>query len=363
MELGIVGLPRSGKTTIFNALTKGEAKTTAYSNIAAPNIGVVKVPDPRLDILANLLNPKRTVPAEITYVDVAVPTEGFGKHSGPRGQFLSHLSTADALVYVVRAFENDSIPHCEGSINPERDIGIMNLELIFSDMSVIERRLERIKSSLKGAKQQERDQAIREQTLLTKIKSGLESDVPIKDQDLSDQDKKEIIEFQFLTAKPMLLLLNISEDQLTNISELESKWGNTYGQLNVAVLCGQLEMELSQLSDTDAEEFRANIGLSESGLNRMIRLSYSLLGLISFFTTASNELKAWTIISDTIVQKAAGKIHTDMERGFIRAEVIGYNDMVECGNIAEARKRGLLHVEGKSYIVKDGDLITVLFNV
>ncbi len=366
MEIGIIGLPGSGKTTAFNALTKGEAQTGAYSSTAlAPNIGVVKVPDPRLDELTELLKPKRTVPAEVTYIDIAAPAKGFGRGEGPGGQFLAYLSNVDALAHVVRAFEHETMPHPEGTVDPERDIGTMNLELAFSDLAIIERRLERLESSLKGAKQQERGLIFREQALLAKVKSALEEDIPIREQDLPEQEVKAIESFQFLTAKPMLLLLNIGEAQLPEASSLETKFGGRYRRQNceVAVLCGQLEMELTQLSDAEAQEFRASLGIDESGLDRTIRLSYGLLGLISFFTTASDEVKAWTIRRSTAVQKAAGKVHSDMERGFIRAEVIGHDDLVECGSMAEARKRGLLRLEGKNYIVQDGDVVTVLFNV
>ncbi len=366
MELGIIGLPKSGKTTVFNALTGSKAETGDFSSHqTAPNVGVIKVPDPRLDSLTGLLKPKRTVPAEITYVDIAVPSTGLGKQEGPRGQYLSQVSNTDALVHVVRAFESDTVPHVEGSVDPERDIATMSLELVFSDMAVIERRLARLKDSLKGAKQQERDAAQREQVLLTRIKSGLEQDVPIREQDIPEQEARELESFRFLTAKPLLLLLNIGEGRLPEASSLESDLRSRHGRpkQDVAVLCGQVEMELSQLGDEDAEEFRASMGVGESGLDRMIQLSYSLLGLVSFFTTASDEVKAWTVAEGTVIQRAAGKIHTDMERGFIRAEVIGYDDLVKCGSMAEARKQGLLRLEGKGYIVKDGDVVTVLFNV
>jgi GTP-binding protein YchF len=366
MEIGIVGLPKSGKTTVFNALTRGEAQTGAYSSSAlSPNIGVVKVPDPRLDKLTELLKPKRTVPAEVTYVDIAAPAKGSGKGEGLGGQFFAYLSRVDAMAHVVRAFEDERIPHAEGSVNPERDIAAMSLELAFSDLGIIERRLERLKDSLKGAKQQEKELIIREQALLTKFRAALESDIPIREQQLSEQEAKESENFQFLTAKPMLLILNMGEDQISEASALEARFGGRYRRPNceVAVLSGKIEMELTQLSDDEAQEFRAGMDLGESGLDRMIRLSYGLLGLISFFTTASDEVKAWTIRRDTIAQKAAGKVHTDMERGFIRAEVIGFDALVKCGGIAEARKQGLLRLEGKNYIVQDGDVMTILFNV
>jgi GTP-binding protein YchF len=257
------------------------------------------------------------------------------------------------------------VPHIEGSVDPGRDVSMMDLELAFSDLGIIDRRLERLKASLKGARPQEREQALKEEALLGQIKSALENGVTVRDHDLSEQERKEIENFQFLTAKPMLLLLNVSEGQLAEAVTLEARYaGASRGpHVGVAALCGQLEMELAQLEDREAEEFRASLGLSESGLDRMIRLSYGLLGLISFFTTASDEVKAWTIRRSTAVQKAAGKIHTDMERGFIRAEVIGHDELMACGSLAEARKRGLLRLEGKGYVVQDGDVVTILFNV
>ena len=366
MEIGIVGLPASGKTTLFNALTKGEAQTGAYSSGAiGPNMGVIKVPDDRLDRLTELLNPKRTVPAEVAYVDIAAPSRGVGKAEGPRGELLSHLSKADAVAHVVRAFESESVPHSEGSVDPGRDIAAMNLELAISDLSVIERRVERLSASLKGAKPQERDSISREQSLLAKIGTALENDVPIREQNVSEQDARVLENFQFLTAKPLLLVLNVGEERIPDAEQLEAKYGSRYRRDNceVAVLCGQVEMELAQLDDADAAEFRASLGLKESGLDRMIRLSYGLLGLVSFFTTASDEVKAWTVRRDTPVQKAAGKVHSDMERGFIRAEVVAFAELHRCGSIAEARKQGLLRLEGKSYPVKDGDVVTILFNV
>lgn len=366
MEIGIVGLPKSGKTTVFNALTRGQAQTGAYSSAAVtPNIGVVKVPDPRLDKLTGLLKPKRTVPAEVTYIDVAAPAKGLGKAEGPSGQFLAYLSKVDALAHVVRVFQDDRVPHSEGSVDAERDIGSVNLELAFSDLAIIERRLERLKDSLKGAKAQERDAIAREQTLLGRIKSGLEKDAPVREQELSETEHKAIENFQFLTAKPMLLLLNIGEAQLRQAGSLEADFAARHRRqgCDVSAICGQLEMELTQLSDADAQEFRSSLGMGESSLGRVIRLSYSLLGLMSFFTTASDEVKAWTVRRNTAAQKAAGKIHTDMERGFIRAEVVAFNDLAKCGSMAEARRQGLLRVEGKTYVVQDGDVMTILFNV
>ena len=364
MEIGIIGLPKSGKTTVFNALTKGKADIGAYTS-GEPNIGVVKVPDPRLDGLDEIFHPKKKIAAEVRYVDVGVPPKGLGKTEGLGGQFFVHMSQADALLHVVRTFEDDSVPHIEGSVDPARDADILNMELYFSDLSILEKRLQKIEPSLKAAKPHEREGLSKEQSLLERIKTALEEDVPIREQQLTEDEKKLISGYQFITAKPLLLVANIGEESLPQAGSLEEDWRTRYlrPQVNVASLCGKLEMELAQLEDADAQEFRSSMGLEEAAPDRMIRLSYELLGLISFFTFVSDEVKAWSIQRDTTAVKAAGKIHSDMERGFIRAEVIGYDDLVRYGSIAEGRKKGLVHVEGKTYIVKDGDVITFLFNV
>lgn len=359
MEIGIIGLPKSGKTTVFNSLTKGEAETDAYTPTSLePNLGVAKVPDPRLLKLEAIFKPKRTIHAEVKYVDIAIP-----KGKGLSGELLAYLSKVDALVHVVRVFFNERVPHSEGSIDPQRDIAIMDLELAFSDMAILERRLKRIEDSLKGARSPEREALLGEQSLITRIKSALEKEVPVREQELGGEETKMIENYQFLSAKPLLVLLNIGEEQLPQASSLEADLHSHYPQLQFAVVCGKLEMELGQLSEAEALEFRAAMGVNEAMTHRIIELSYELLGLISFFTIASGEVKAWTVPRNTPALRAAGKIHSDMERGFIRAEVIRYDDIVKCGSLAEARKQGLLHLEGKNYIVKDGDVITFLFNV
>ncbi len=363
MEISIIGLPKSGKTTIFNALTRGKAETTAYAVASSePNIGVTKVPDSRLSSLERIFKPKRTVAAEVKYIDIPAP-RNLGKGEGLTGQLLTHLSKVDALLHVVRAFPDAAIPHIQGSIDAERDIATMNLELAFSDLSIIERRLKRIEDSLKGAKSSERDPLLREQALLARIKTSLEKELPVKEQKLSEEESKSLLNYQFLTAKPLLVVINIGEDQLPQAPAWEKEFSSRHPHLPVVALCGKLEMELTQLSDSEAEEFRSASGLKEAALNRLIKLSYDTLGLISFFTTASAELKAWTIPQNTPAPKAAGKVHSDMERGFIRAEVVSYDDLMKCGNMAEARRQGLLRPEGKGYLVKDGDVITFLFSV
>jgi len=366
VDIGIIGLGKSGKTTVFNALTKSKADTGSYAaESASPHIGTAKVPEPRLQTLADMLNPKRVVPAEVRYIDIGASVKSLIKDKGIGGEMLNQLSNADTLINVVRAFADERIPHVEGSLDVARDIAMMNLELAFSDLAIIERRLERIELSLKGAKPPERPAFLHEQEFLNKIKADLEKDIPIREMELAPVEARIITNFQFLTAKPLLIVVNIGEDQLAGAASLETELNSRYAQekCRVITLCGKLEMELAQLDNTEAEVFRADFGLKEAGLARIIKQSYELLGLISFFTTVSNEVKAWSIPKGTSAIKAAGKIHSDMERGFIRAEVTSYDDLVKCGNFAEARKKGLLRLEGKDYIVQDGDIITFLFNV
>jgi GTP-binding protein YchF len=365
LEVCIIGLPKSGKTTIFNVLTRGKADTTTYATPLTPNIGVSKVPEPRLQALEKIFHPKKVMTAEIKYVDIVGIAKDFGKGDGISGQYLNYLSNADALIHVVRAFQDENVPHINGTIDPKRDIATMNLELVFSDLAIIERRLKRLEDSLKGAKQAERDAFLKEQTLLEKIKVELEKDTPIWQQSLTSEELKSLANYQFLTAKPMLLVINIGENQLTRYSSFETEIRSTYShaQFEVVAFCGKLEMELNQLDDTEIAEFRKSLSLAEPAVDRIIRLSYQLLGLISFFTTVSDELKAWTITKGTSAVKAAGKIHTDIERGFIRAEVVNFQDLERCGSPAEVKKHGLLRLEGKNYTIQDGDIITFLFNV
>jgi len=361
VDIGIIGLAKSGKTTIFNALTRGKASTESLT----PNLGMAKVPEPRLKMLTDILHPKKVVSAEARYVDIGASIKGMAKEQTISGELLNRLSSVDALINVVRAFTDERIPHAEGSLDVERDITTLDLELAFSDLAIIERRLERIDLSLKGAKAPERQSLLHEQELLMRIKADLEKEIPVREQRLSPDEAKAIANYQFLSAKPLLVVVNIGEDQLPEATSLEAELNSRYSQpkRRLIALCGKLEMELAQLDESDAESFRTELGIKEPGLERTIRLSYELLGLITFFTIASDEVKAWSIQSGANAVRAAGKIHSDMERGFIRAEVIGYNDLVKCGSHSEARKKGLLRLEGKTYIVQDGDVITFLFNV
>jgi len=361
VDIGIIGLAQSGRTTIFNALTRGKADTLR----SVPHIGVAKIPEPRLTTLSDMLHPKRIVPAEVRYTDIGASVKGMAKDLEISGQLLNQLSQVDALINVVRAFADDSIPHLEGSVDAERDIITINLELAFSDLAILERRISRIDTSLKAAKPAERQGLLREQTLLKRINTELEKEIPIRELELTPDEAKAITGYQFLSAKPLLTAVNIGEEQLPQAKSLETELSQRYARRNcdLITICGKLESELSQLDNGDAEVFRAELGIGESGTDRIIQRSFQLLGLISFFSIASDEIRAWPVPRGTSAVKAAGKIHSDMERGFIRAEVIGYNDLMKSGSLSEARKKGLLRLEGKNYTVQDGDVITFLFNV
>lgn len=366
MQICIIGLPNSGKSTIFHALTMGRIETTAHiSSALAPVIGTTKVPDDRLTTLEEIFKPARVIPTEIKYVDIAGTTQSTGKGKGIYGPYLNYLSNADALIQVIRTFENNNVPHLNGTIDASRDLANMDLELIFSDITIIDKRLTKLDIDLKGAKAFEKDTLIKEKSLLLKIKQHLENELPIWKQDLDPEEHRIISNYQFLTAKPMLIIVNIDEKQIEMANEIENKLRDSYGSIlsDVISMSGKLEMELTQLKDNEAEEFRQSLGLKQSAINRIISASFKLLGLISFFTTASSELKVWTIRKGTSALKAAGKIHSDMEHGFIRAEVIGFNDLKISGNIYEAKKHGLLRLEGKNYQIQDGDIITFLFNI
>ncbi|MCX6022325.1 MAG: redox-regulated ATPase YchF, partial [Chloroflexi bacterium] len=356
--------PQVGKTTVFNALSRGHADTAARG--AEPNVGVVKVPDPRLDRLTDLYRPKKITPAEVTYIDVAAaPSGGFGKGQGISGPFLNALARTDALIHVVRMFDNPAVSHIEGSVDAERDIASMSLELAFSDLAILERRVDRITASMKAAKAQEREAAQHELELLARIKADLEREIPLRQQDLTDDERRSLEGYQFLTAKPLLLLLNLDEAQLADQAAIEARFSEKFAQpgTGVAAICGTLEAELAQMTPDEAAEFRAEMGLPESSLDRAIRISYELLGLVSFLTAGPDEVRAWTIQRNTLAPRAAGKIHTDIERGFIRAEVVRFDDLMAAGSMGEARKRGALRSEGRAYVMQDGDVVEFLFNV
>ena len=366
MEISIIGLPGSGKTTVFDALTKCTAEPKPHSGAGLTLYpAVAKVPDARVLKLNDIYHRKKTTLAEIKYVDFAGLPKGFGREQGVGGQLLNSLSASDAILQVVRAFEDANIPHIEGRIDPLKDIETLDMELVFSDLTIIEKRLRRLESALKMGKSSERDAAIKEQGLLNRIKASLDQGIPIRLQKLTPDESRAISNYQFLTAKPMLIVINIGEKQLPAREKVLGALKTAYSmpQVELICMCGKLERELAQLQEQEAEEFRKDIGLEETAFAAVIRHSYGLLGLISFFTVGEDEVKAWTVRNNTPAIQAAGKIHTDIERGFIRAEVMSYDDFIRSGSTAEARKHGLLRLEGKTYTVRDGDIIHFLFNI
>ena len=364
MELGVIGLAGSGKSTVFNTLTRGRV-STASGAAAKSNVGAAKVPDERLAVLAGIFKPKRVTNAEVQYIDLLNTPEGLGKDQGIGGEYFNVLQRVDALVHVVRAFQNPAVPHIQGSIDPLRDIAALDMELTFSDVVILERRLERLDTELKGAKAQERDRINRESALLDNIKERLLQETPLREQELTDDEKKRVSAFQLLTAKPMLVLLNLGEEQLSDLDRLEADVQQEVNRPNVScvALCGRLEEELSQMEEEEEVEFRKSLNAGEPGQDKVVQASYRLLGLVSFLTGGPVEVRAWPVPRNTPAVQAAGRIHSDMERGFIRAEVVPYHDLAECGSTAEAKRRGLLRVEGKGYPVQDGDVIHFLFNV
>ncbi len=374
MEIALIGLPQSGKTTLLRALTRGRSEAGVYGGARQEvHTGVTRLPDPRLDTLAGLFKPEKVVPVEIKYWDVPAAS-GIGggmaqDGAGISGQYLNLLQNADALLHVVRAFEDPTVPHVGGSLAPHRDAADMEAELIFSDQAILERRVQRIEAGLKGSRGHERDVALREGSLLRRLKEGLDKDVPIREQEVSPDEQDLLSNYQLLTAKPLLVAFNIDEEALPSLDEMETELDGRYAKPGVmtTALCAKLEMELGQLPQEDEEEFRRSMGLPQTGQgtgpDRVVDMSFRLLSLVSFFTYVSKEVRAWTVPAGTPAVKAAGKIHSDMERGFIRAEVVSFDDLARCGSVAQCRREGLLRLEGKPYPVKDGDVITFLFNV
>lgn len=365
MQLGIIGLARSGKTTVFNAVTRSKAQVGGYGASTQPNVGVVNVPDTRVDRLAAMYHPKKTTYATIQYVDFPAAGESFGKGEGPAGKFINELARTDALIHVVRSFEDETVPHPEVTIDPDRDITTMDLELTFADLAIIEKRLQKMETELRSMKAGERDALQRTKDVLLRLKAALENEQAIRELDLTDEDRQALESSQFLTWLPMLIVLNVGDADLPRRAEIEEQYRSKYRRQgrDVAVFCGKFEMELNDLNDEEAEEFRASVGVTESGLAEAIRMSYGLLGLISFLTAGPDECRAWTVRGGSTAPEAAGKIHSDLRRGFIRAEVIKFDDLMACGSEAEARKKGLLRTEGKQYVVHDGDILNILFNV
>ena len=362
MQVTIVGLPGSGKTTVFNALTGSHAETGTFSGgRAAPNVGVVKVPDERLDRLAELFKPKKTTHADVTYVDVALPA-GATREGTVNPEVLAQIRNADALLHVARAFDDPANPT---PADPWRDVDELDLEFTVADLGVIEKRLEKLRTQGRHGSQAERELAQREEELLRRIEPHLSEGRPLRSFGLTDDEELLLRGYRFLTQKPVLVILNIDEGRLPESAALESGGQQRYAQphADVAALAGKIEAEIGELSEEDARLFMDDLGIAEPSRGRVIRLTYALLGLFSFFTAGEDECRAWTLRVGSTAVDAAGAIHSDLARGFIRALVIGVDDLLEAGSMAEARKRGILRQEGRDYLVQDGDVIEVLFNV
>ncbi len=363
MKIGIVGLPNVGKSTMFNAITQAGAECANYPFCTIePNIGIVPVPDERLDELTKIYNPQKTTHAVIEFVDIAGLVKGASKGEGLGNKFLSHIREVDAICEVVRCFEDSNIVHVDGNINPIRDIETINLELIFADLETVEKRLEKANKMLKADKKYQI-----EINALTRIKQALDNGKSARTVDITDEEKEYLKDLFLLTSKPIIYIANVSEGQLTNATSDENvkKVEEIAKQEKTKCipLCAKIEEELSTLDDVDKKEMLEALGLEESGLDKVVKESYDLLGLMSFLTAGEPEVRAWTIKKGTKAPEAAGKIHTDIQRGFIKAEIVSYEDLIREGSMVNAREKGLVRQEGKEYIMQDGDIVLFKFNV